>query len=248
MWVARGGVARGGYGSQKEKAGQEGKMLHKEIILQSAALLRTLNDDGFDCEADDDFARITEWLAREDKLHQNPKISLVRNDFVKGSAFWTFLKQGEARVGRLAARYYDLKGEPLGHFLERTNNAQFGDGRAVVDCVAPSVSQLMGGRLVFFGDLDVSLRTRTSRKTLSAFARLTMVLSGMTWPDFDWMYGFVTKQHARQAELYGFTYRVPRVVTWKKPVPEGRDDTHVLVAIPAADFWHLLRTGEMSEL
>ncbi|UYV37562.1 hypothetical protein N4R57_00055 [Rhodobacteraceae bacterium D3-12] len=223
-------------------------MLHKEIIVQSAALLRTLNEAGFDCEAEDDFARITRWLAQEEKLSQNPKISLVRNDFVAGSAFWTFLLQGEDRVGRLAARYYDLNGETLGSYLERTSNAQFGGGREVVDYIAPSVSQLIGGRLIFFGDLEVSLRTRTSRKTLSAYARLTMVLSGMTWPDFDWMYGFVTKQHARQAELYGFTYRVPRVVTWKKPIPEGREDTHVLVAIPAADFWHMLRTGEMSEL
>lgn len=223
-------------------------MLHKEIIVQSAALLRTLNEAGFDCEAEDDFARIMQWLAAEEKLSQNPKISLVRNDFVKGSAFWTFLLQGEERVGRLAARYYDLNDETLGSYLERTNNAQFGGGHAVVDYVAPSVSQLIRGRMIFFGDLEVELRTRTSRKTLSAYARLTMVLSGMTWPEFDWMYAFVTKPHARQAELYGFTYRVPRVVTWKKPIPEGREDTHVLVAIPAADFWHMLRTGEMSEL
>lgn len=223
-------------------------MLHKEIILQSAALLQTLNEAGFDCDAEDDFANITRQLARENKLAQNPKISLLRNDYVKGSAFWSFLLHEGERVGRLAARYYDLKGEPLGDYLVRTNNAQFGGGREVVDFVAPSVSQMIGGRLIFFGDLDISLRERTSRKTLSAFARLTMVLSGMTWPDFDWMYGFVTKQHARQAELYGFTYRVPRVLTWKEPVPKGRDNTHVLVAIPAADFWHMLRTGEMSEL
>lgn len=223
-------------------------MRHKEIIVESAALLKTLNAEGFDCEADDDFESISRWLERDVTLSQNPKISLLRNDFVKGSAFWSFLTRDGERVGRLAARFYDIRDEPLGDYLRRTNNAQFGKGREVVDYIAPSVSQFIGGRLIFFGDLEISPQVRTSRKVLSAFARLTMVLSAMTWADFDWMYAFVTRQHARQAELYGFTYRVPRVLSWKKPVPEGRDDTHVLVASPAADFWHLLRTGEMSEL
>jgi len=223
-------------------------MLHKEIIVQSAALLKTLNDAGFDCEADDDFESINKWVVRGPKPTQHPKISLTRNDYVRGSAFWAFLMQDGVRVGRLGARYYDLKGEPLGNYLRRSSNAQFGNGGDVVDYVAPSVSQLIGGRLVFFGDLQIARDLHTSRKTLSAFARLTMVLAGMTWPDFDWMYAFVTKKHARHADLYGFTYRVPRVMTWKEPVPQGRDDTHVLVAIPAADFGHLLRTGEMSEL
>ncbi len=223
-------------------------MLHKEIIVQSAALLKTLNDEGFDCEADDDFESIARWLARGPKPMQHPTISLTRNDFTKGSAFWTFLLQDGERLGRLAAHYFELKNEALGDYIRRTSNAQFGGGQQVVDFVAPSISQFISGRLIFFGDLQIPRDLRVNRKTLSAYARLTMVLAGMTWPDFNWMYAYVTKQHARQAELYGFTYRVPRVITWKKPVPEGRDDTHVLVAIPAADFWHLLSTGEMSEL
>ena len=223
-------------------------MLHKEIIVESAALLKTLNDEGFDCEADDDFDRIMRWLSEGPKPNQHPTISLERNDFTRGSAFWTFLIQDGARLGRLAARYFELKGEGLGDYIRRTSNAQFGDGHEVVDFVAPSISQFIGGRLIFFGDLQIPRDLRVNRKTLSSYARLSMVLAGMTWPDFDWMYAYVTKAHARQAELYGFTYRVPRVITWKKPIPEGRDDTHVLVAIPAADFWHMLRTGEMSEL
>jgi len=233
-------------GRVKNRAKEQ--MLHREIIVQSAALLKTLNDEGYDCDADDDFEGISKWVRQGAKPSQHPMISLMRNDYVKGSAFWTFLKRDNERLGRLAARHIDLKGEPLGEYLRRTSDAQFGMGHAVVDYVAPSVSQLIGGKLIFFGDLQIAANFRTSRKSLSAFARLSMVLASMTWSDFDWMFAFVTKQHARQAELYGFTYRVPRVMTWKKPIPEGRDDRQVLLAIPAADFWHLLRTGEMSEL
>lgn len=222
-------------------------MFQKDLIVQSAAILRRLNEQGHDISVADDFEAIQQWIREKKRGPQNPKISLERNDFTKGEAFWVFLEIEGERRGTLAARHFDLGGERLGDYLRRTSNAQFGGGRDVVAKVAPSASEMIGGKMIFFGDLLIDVDARGSRQILAAYCRITMILAAMTWSDFDWMYAFITKKHVRLADLYGFTYRVPRIITWRKPIPEGRDDTHVLIAIPAADFWHMLATGEMSE-
>ena len=109
--------------------------------------------------------------------------------------------------------------------------------------------ELIGtGRMIMFGDLFLLNDQRGDRRMLAAYSRLVMILAGMTWPEFDWMIAFMIRSHGRVSELYGFTYKLPRVVTWQKPYPEGRDDAHMMAAIPACDFRHLLSTGEMSQL
>ena len=172
-------------------------MLNKDIIIQSAALLKTLNDEGFDCEADDDFESIMAKVQEAGKEDQGPKFSTLRNDFNRGTAFWVFLTKDERRFGALAVRMFDLKGETLAAYLRRTSNAQFGGGQSVVESVAEPLEQ-MTGRMVFFGELHFSREVRGNRKLLMAFNRLCMVLAAMTWTDFDWMYAFLTRRmHGR---------------------------------------------------
>lgn len=222
-------------------------MIQKDLITQSSAILNWMHERGFDIEIEDDFEAIRLWMRAQGREVQNPKISINRNDFTRGEAFWVFISQDGKRFGTLAARTFDLKGELLGDYVRRTSNAQFGGGDDVVEYVAPSLSQLMQGKMIFFGDLLIDEQSRGSKRVLAAYSRLTMICAALAWPEFDWMYAFVTKQHMKLADLYGFTYRVPRVVKWREPIPKGRDDTHVLIAIPSADFRHLLATGEMSE-
>lgn len=221
-------------------------MLQKELIYHSAALLRILNEAGYDCEADDDFESILAKVQMTGKEDQGPKFSVLRNDFTKGTAFWAFLMSGDRRIGGVAARMFDLNGESLADYIRRTSNAQFGGGQSVVQSVAPPLEN-MTGRMVFFGELHIAKDVRGSRKVLTAFNRMSMILAAMSWPDFDWMYAFLAKNHARAADMYGFTYRLPRVVTWRKPMPEGRDDTHMVAAINSLDLQHMLTSREMSE-
>jgi len=223
-------------------------VIQNDLMIQSAILLARLNGLGFDIRADDDFERIMNRVRETGKTSLTPMFALNRNDFTKGSAFWAFLTKDKARVGGVAARYYDLNGEGLDSYLKRTSNAQYGDHREVIQSVAPPVALTIKGRLVYFGELQFARETRGNPRVLAAFARLSMILAAMTWPDFDWMYAFVAKEHTRLAEIYGFTYRLPRAITWNEPVPAGRLDTHVLAAISASDFAHLLATGELSEL
>lgn len=222
-------------------------MIQNELIVQSAALLKRLDELGYDILAEDDFSAIQQAVIETGKQSQSPMFSVARNDFVKGSAFWAFLLKDEEKLGAVAARYYDLKSETLESYLRRTSAAQYGQGQEVITEVARSTRDLVRGRLIYFGELEFHRKTRGQAKVLTAFSRLSMVLSAMTWPDFDWMYAFIPKEHARLADYYGFTYRLPRAVTWVDPAPKGRLDTHMLIALSAVDFEHLLTTGELSE-
>ena len=222
-------------------------MIQNDLLIQSAKILKALNDQGFDCLAEDDFDSIPDKVFATGKPFQSPLFSIQRNDFTRGDAFWVFLMKDGQRVGGLAAQFYDLRGERLDHYIARTAKGQYGGGQRAVEWVAPPIGDMIGGRMIYFGELFFSDKARGSRKVLTAFARLSMILSVMSWPHYDWMYAFIPREQARFADMYGFTYRLPRAMKWTPPEPLGRGDTHMLVAIPARDFAHVLSTGELSE-
>ena len=222
-------------------------MIQNDLVIQSAALLERLNGLGFDILAEDDFEVIQEKVNNTGKEWQSPMFSLMRNDFTRGTAFWAFLMKDGVEVGGVALRYYDLRGESLESYLHRTSNAQYGGGDPVIESIAKPVSENIGGRLVYIGELYVAKEARGNIKVLRAFIRLSVVLAAMSWQNFDWVYAFIPKEHARLADAYGFTYRLPKAITWKQPEPKGRLDSHILIAMSNADFSHLLSSGELSE-
>ncbi|WP_378212974.1 hypothetical protein U5922_016655 [Aquicoccus sp. G2-2] len=222
-------------------------MIQNDLLAQSAKILRRLNEAGFDCVAEDDFDTIPDKVQAFGKPFQSPPFANLRNDFTRGAAFWSFLTRDGERVGGLAAQYRDLRDEKLDAYLTRTARGQYGGGQRAVDWVAEPVGEMIGGRVVYFGELYFSDKARGSRVVLSAFARLSMILAAMSWPDYDWMYAFVPREQARFADYYGFTYRLPAAMKWTQPAPRGRGDSHMLLAIAAADFKHILATGELSE-
>ncbi|MDQ7071871.1 MAG: hypothetical protein Q9M48_14265 [Rhodobacterales bacterium] len=223
-------------------------MIQNDLVVQSAALLERLNGLGFDILAEDDFEVIQAKVTHTGKEWQSPMFSLMRNDFTRGSAFWAFLMKDDVEVGGVAARYYDLRSESLESYLHRTSSAQYGGGDPAIESIAKPVSENIGGRLVYFGELYFTKAARGNIKVLSTFARLSVILAAMSWPDFDWLYAFIPKEQIRFADAYGFTYRLPKAITWKDPEPLGRRNSHVLIALSKSDFWHLLSSGELSEL
>jgi hypothetical protein len=209
--------------------------------------LRRLHEAGFDCRAEDDFAEIPDHVAATGKPFQSPMFSILRNDFTKGTAFWAFLMQDSARVGGLAAQFYDLREERLDQYLIRTAASQYGGGQRAIEWVAPPVGEVIGGKLIYFGELYFGEEVRGKRRVLTAFARLSMILAAMTWPQFDWMYAFIPKSQARFADYYGFTYRLPYSIRWTPNEPFGRGNDHMIVAISSRDLAHVLACGDFSE-
>lgn len=222
-------------------------MIQNDLLIQSAKILKALNDLGFDCQAEDDFETIQNKVFGFGKPFQSPPFDNLRNDFTRGQAFWAFLMKDGERVGGLAAQCQDLRGEPFDKFLIRTARGQYGGGQTAIEWVSPAATAMIQGKIIYVGELFVNENARGSRRVLTAYARLSLILMKMTWPDLDWIYAFVPREQARFADYYGFTYRLPQAVKWASPEPRGRASDHFLVAIPARDFEHVLACGELSK-
>ncbi|MDU8929607.1 hypothetical protein RXV86_19630 [Alisedimentitalea sp. MJ-SS2] len=222
-------------------------MIQNDLIIQSAKILKTLNDLGYDCVAEDDFDTIPDKVFEFGKPFQSPPFENLRNDFTKGQAFWAFLMKDGERVGGLAAQCQDLRGERFDKFMIRTARGQYGGGQTAIEWVSPAATEVMNGKLIYVGELFFSEAARGSRRVLTAFARLSLILMKMTWPDFDWIYAFVPREQARFADYYAFTYRLPQAVKWADPEPRGRASDHFLVGVNARDFEHFLTCGELSK-
>ncbi|MDQ2090535.1 hypothetical protein [Marimonas arenosa] len=222
-------------------------MIQNDLLVQSAKILKTLNELGYDCLAEDDFDTIPEKVFDFGKPFQSPPFDVLRNDFTRGQAFWAFLMKDGERVGGLAAQCQDLRGEPFDQYLIRTARGQYGGGQAAIEWVSPAATAVMNGKLIYVGELYFSDRARGSRRVLTAFARLCMILVKMTWPDLDWIYAFVPREQQRFADYYAFTYKLPQAVRWADPEPRGRASDHFLVGIPTRDIEHVLACGELSK-
>ncbi|WP_049642293.1 hypothetical protein [Candidatus Rhodobacter oscarellae] len=198
--------------------------------------LRQLNARGLDVYVPEDFDEVPALVAATGREKSTPMLDLHRNDFLRSNAFWLFLMQGDDCVGGCAARYYDLAGESLENYLRRTSQAQYNRETDPIKSVARPTDRI-SGRLIYMGDLQINPAARSNVTVRSAFFQLAQALAVLEW-DFDWIYAFVDYQHRRLVPDYGFNYYVTDAITWHDPIPEGRRNDHVLVAIDFESFSH----------
>lgn len=216
-------------------------LIELNVIRRAAPHLAALDQAGLDLYAPEDFSEVAELVAQTGRATQTPMLSVSRNDFTLGTAFWVFLMQQGASVGGAAARLIDLRGESFENYLRRTSTEQYGRARDPIAAVAPPVSDELRGRLVYIGELQLARNHRGNIGVLTAYARMIVALAAMKWPDFDWMYAFIPKEHVKIAGLYGFTWYMPEAITWAEPVPQGRRNDHWMIALPKAHFAHVWR-------
>lgn len=208
------------------------------IIRHCSDHLSELAKEGYEVEAPDDFGRISDMVGRTGRRRQTPMMTLARNDFTRKDAFWFFLMRDSEPVAGTAAMYIDLGGESFDSYLRRTSQEQYHRDEDPIAAIAPPVNAHVQGRLIYLGELEMHPGHRGRPRTLFRFARVMMGLSALKWPEFDVMYAFVPKEHLKLADGYGFTWRVPRAITWAEPVPKGRLNDHWLVATSRDDFVH----------
>ena len=63
-------------------------LIELEIMRRAAPHLNTLEADGFKIFAPKDFTQIQELVKQTGREQQTPMLSMARNDFTLGSAFW----------------------------------------------------------------------------------------------------------------------------------------------------------------
>ncbi len=208
------------------------------IIRHCGTHVAELKGAGYDVVAPSDYAQIAEMVDITGRRKQTPMMSLNRNDFTRKDAFWLFLVKDGKPVAGTAARYTDLGGESFESYLRRTSREQYRRDTDPIAAIAPPVTDELNGRLIYFGELELHPEHRGKVKLLYRFSRVMMGMAALKWPDFDAMYAFVPKEHVKLADGYGFTWKVPRAITWADPVPKGRLNDHWLVAARRREFEH----------
>lgn len=222
-------------------------MNHTDIIAHSGAILARLKAAELTLYEPYGFDEVPKLLAEVGKQYEHPMSSLVRNDFTVGQAFWLFLKKEGQCIATISARHIDLNGENFGSYLKRTSNNQYGTHGDALSKVAEPLEKEVGGRLIYFGGIEFSPEHRGSRRVLADFSHYSKLLAATYW-DFDWMYTIIARKHHRLADDYGFHWRVRNAMIWNDPVPEGRENSQMILASSALQLSYDLRTIQPGEL
>lgn len=209
-----------------------------EILKRSSEHLQALQSEGYEVSAPRDYSLITNAVAKTGRKQQTPMLSLARNDFTRGDAFWLFLEKDGEPVAGCAAKFCDLKGEAFDAYLRRTSQAQYQRSTDPIVHVAKPVVDKLCGSLIYIGELEFSPEHRGKPKVLYAFLRLLQALAALKWPDFHAMYAILPNNHIKFSDGYGFNWKIPAAITWQEPIPAGRLNDHWIVAIDRLDFDH----------
>ena len=231
-----------GFDRQPEAKKLPDNLIGLDIKLRCAQHLATVHAAGYDVYAPRDYEEIPGLVERTGRQKQSPMLSISRNDFAHGDAFWLFLMRDGEAVGGCAAKFSDLRDEPFDAYLRRTSKAQYGRKSDPIATVAGPIVEDLRGRLIYVGELELHPEHRGKVNLLFAFMRLLHGLAADMWSEFDWIYAFVPKEHVKLCDGYGFSWKLPRAITWVEPVPAGRLNSHWLVATKRSHFKHMWAT------
>ncbi|MDJ0628548.1 MAG: hypothetical protein QNJ44_09845 [Rhodobacter sp.] len=215
-------------------------MRELDIALSIGMHLERLQSRGYDVLQVDEFERVAELVSQTGRQSQTPMLSVTRQDFTRSEAFWLFLTFKGNVVGGMGSKLTDLADETFETYTRRTSQNQYSRCVDPIASMASVLSQRLSGKLIYLGELELRNESRGNPAVLSSFSRIMQGLCAVKWRDFDWMYAFIPDEHFHLARYYGLTWSVPNAITWVSPPPEGRLDSHWIMAISRADYEHLV--------
>lgn len=218
-------------------------MFQMDLTRRAAAHLARLEAQGFDVYATDDFTEIEELVQQTGKPLRSPMFDLRRNDFTERRAFWLFLRMGDAFVAGIAAQSIPLGEERFESYVRRTTDTQY-DIKADLERVARPLNERLRGHLIYMGDLHITQAARGKRQILRDYVRLCVLLSAMTWPDYDWVFAHIPYEHRSLQDVYGFTSITHQAFTWGASKPELRDNSFAVIYQAKMDLMHALASDE----
>lgn len=199
-------------------------------ILQKAdavgQLRAFLAERGISVEIILDYSRVSALIEEAGKDYLTPFSSPDHNDFTDQNCIWLcgFDEAGPVMLG--AARLEDLGGEGLETYWPRIFKRAYPDGgSARIGSISPAISSVVGGRLVYFGDLFVAKRMRSMRGKLQAFTAIGHLLCSLKWEP-EWIYCFLRSRDAARGAgyAYGFNWIERRPYRWLAQPPMGRSN------------------------
>ncbi|MDU8928461.1 hypothetical protein RXV86_13810 [Alisedimentitalea sp. MJ-SS2] len=205
-------------------------MREQDIIQSVAPFFEEIERLGYEVEATSDFEKIMRLVPQTGRKKATPMMSIQRNDFTEETAFWLFLFKDGQVVGGIGAKYEPLGRESFASYLCRTSRTQYDRDDNPIAEVAEPATEMIGGNIVYIGELEFAREHRGNLKLLEAFMRVHQGLCAVKWRNLDWIYAIVPEEHQRFSWLYGFMVSIPGVLRWREPVPDGRLNSHVLLA------------------
>lgn len=219
-------------------------MFEIELVEKGGPLLSALKAKGYSVELEEDYDKIAAKVQQVGRLETIPMMDVDRLDFEQGQAFWLFLKKGEERVASVSAKSVDLRNETLGSYTRRTSRGQYKRSFDPIHYMDP-MFDVIRGMVVYTGQVQTEKKDRPTGNVqpsdLLKFLKVMQLVILARWK-FDWMYGFVGESHIPLNRLYGFSCVIRRAIVWREPVPEGRENSHALLASPRRQV-ELLFTG-----
>ena len=214
------------------------ELLELEIMKRAVPCLAYLEAQGFQVVSSDNFMDVERRVAETKRTRQNPMMSIRRNDFTSESAFWLFLEQEGKTIAGVSAKFENLGTEPFDAYLRRTSRHQYDRHADPITHIARPVAEEIKGRLIYIGELEFHPDFRGQRTVFRAFIRLHLSLAAMKW-DFDWFYAYLPDAHISLTSVYSFTWVMPEAITWRDPVPAGRQNDHWMIGFPRKHFEHV---------
>ena len=205
-------------------------MREQDIIQSVAPFFEEIERLGYEVEATSDFERIMQQVPETGRRVQTPMMSLHRNDFTQETAFWLFLFKDGKVVASMGAKFEPLGRESFASYLCRTSRTQYDRDENPIAEVAEPAAEMIGGNIVYIGELEILREHRGNLRLLEAYMRVHQGLCAVKWQNLDWIYAIVPEEHQRFSWLYGFMVSVPGVLKWGDPIPDGRLNSHVLLA------------------
>ena len=197
----------------------------RAIVREQDKLLRL----GYTVVATDDFDDIGRRLRECGRHKQAPMSSVSRNDYTQGRAFWLFLERDDRSVVGIGVALIDLgKRENLAQYIDRTSKGQYCRDTNPVARIKRVINAI-DGRLVYVGDLTSSTDDRETSAAIRPLFTMIQLLCVDEW-DFDWMYAYIPREKAKIGSIAQFYFKVDNAITWHNPVPEGRKNSHTLIA------------------
>ncbi|MEL6171999.1 MAG: hypothetical protein AAGK67_15110 [Pseudomonadota bacterium] len=206
------------------------------LLKLSSICMETLTRDGFEILEETPRVDLEHEASGIGKDYVTPTLSSAASDFTHTSAVWLTLRQAGELRAIMGMRYDELGEEAVSDYWKRTYRRQYG---AEVSNHPANLSSILGGNLVYMGDLFFHPDIRRSLSRLMSFVNLAHCLSFTKWKSAEYIYAFHHRRDVLRGKTdqYGFGNRLPGPQVWNDG-PDYRSAHEYLAVLSRPDFLH----------
>ncbi|MEM6901184.1 MAG: hypothetical protein AAF583_15620, partial [Pseudomonadota bacterium] len=187
-------------------------------LMAARTALNQLEAQGIQVEECQDMEAVPDLLARAGqeagKAYLTPLLSPEHNDLTPENCVWLYMKSSSGVSGIIGARVHESRQENIGRYWQRHYSRVY-DLDPAFSKIEYGMVEFLRGRLVYLGDLHISINERSRPRIMSSFTTVALLVVALKWqPDF--VYAFLHNNQIRKgaASEYGFATHLKSVRQW----------------------------------